>query len=122
MVSFSLRQVTSIVDGPAYQVTNQVTAATGADANAFVFDASSQKFSHYATAADYEQWPVSFELAQVMNLGFYRLASVTRTWKSVAEMNDDLSDTLRRVQALADELNDQQGSLIIDRTTLIQGA
>lgn len=121
MVSFTLRQVTSIVDGPAYQVLNEVTAATNADVFVFVYDASSQKFSHYATAADVEQYPTSLALAQVMGQPFYRLASVTRTWTSVSDMNDDLSDTMRRVQSLANELNAQQGSLIIDRTTVIQG-
>lgn len=122
MVSFTLRQVTDIVDGPAYKVTNQVVAATDTDVYAFVYNAASQKFSHYAIAADMQQWPTSLALAQVMGTQFYRLDSVVRTWPSVEEMNNDLAETVRRVQALADELNQVNGSLIIDRTTVIQGA
>jgi hypothetical protein len=122
VVSFTLRQVTAIVDGPAYKVTNQVVSATDSDVYAFVFNAASQKFSHYATAADMQQWPTSLALAQVTNAEFYRLDTVVRTWPSVEEMNDDLADTVRRIQRLADELNQVNGSLTIDRTTVIQGA
>jgi hypothetical protein len=122
VVSFTLRQVTDIVDGPAYKVTNQVVAATDADVYAFVYNAASQKFSHYATAADMQQWPTSLALAQVSNIAFYRLDTVERTWATVGEMNDDLAETVRRIQALADELNQVNGSLTIDRTTVIQGA
>jgi hypothetical protein len=122
VVSYTLRQVTAIVDGPAYKVTNQVLAATDADVYVFVYNAASQKFSHYALAADVEQWPTSPQIAQVTGAQFYRQNSVERVWASVQEMNADLDDTIRRVQALADELNAQRESLIIDRTTVIQGA
>lgn len=121
LVIFTLRQVTTIVDGPAYQVANQVDGAVGADTFVFVYAAASQKFSHYATAADMAQWPTSYTFALVQGTKFYRLAAVTRIWASVSEMNADLDDTLRRVQALADELNAQRGPLTIDRTTVIQG-
>lgn len=122
MVTFTLRQVTSILDGPLYQVASQVTQAVDADVNAFVYNAASQKFSHYATAADVEKWPKSLALAQLSGAEFYRLDSVTRSWPTVGEMNDDLADTLRRVQALADELNQVNESIIIDRTIVVQGA
>lgn len=122
MVSYTLRQVTAVVDGPAYKVTNQVTAATNSDVNTFVYNAASQKFSHYATAADMQTRPIGYPMAQALGAEFYRLDSVVRTWPSVAEMNNDLSETLRRIQFLADELNQANGSLIIDRTTVIQGA
>lgn len=122
MVSYTLRQVTAIIDGPAYQVTNQVTAATDSDVNTFVYSAASQKFSHYATAADMLQLPVGYPNAQLLGAEFYRLDNVVRAWASVSEMNNDIAQTMRRIQSLADELNQVNGSLIIDRTTVIQGA
>lgn len=121
MVNFTLRQVTSIVDGPAYQVINEVTLAQGASSSAYVYATVNQKFSHYATAADFEQWPTSYEEAVLTNAVFYRLPKVARTWDTVSEMNEDLAMSLRRLQSLADELNQQQGALVIDRTTTVQG-
>ena len=122
MVSFSLQQVTAIVDGPAYQVTNRVVAAEGSDRNTFVYSAASQKFSHYATAGDMQTLPNSYPMAQALGAMFYRLDSVVRTWPSVAEMNTDLAETVRRIQALVDELTQVNASITIDRTLLIQGA
>jgi len=122
VVSFTLHQVTAIVDGPAYQVTNEVTAATGASVATYVFKTVDQAFSHYATPADMTQWPDSYALAQLAGAAFYRLPSVIRTWDTVVLMNEDLAMSLRRLQFLADEMNAQQGALIVDRTTLVQGA
>lgn len=122
MVSYTLRQVTAIVDGPAYKVTNQVTAATDSDVNVFVYNATSQNFSHVALAADMLTLPVGYPMAQSLGAEFCRLDNVVRTWASAGELSNDLAETLRRVQALADELNQVNGSLIIDRTTVIQGA
>jgi hypothetical protein len=121
VVSYTLHQVTAIMDGPAYKVTNQITAATDSDVNAFVYNAARQKFSHYATAGDMQTLPVGYPMAQALGSAFYRLDSVVRTWPSVGEMNNDLSETVRRIQFLADELNQANGSGII-RTIVIQGA
>lgn len=122
MVSFTLHQVTAIVDGPAYQVTNEVTAATSASPATYVYKTLTQAFSHYAAAADMEQWPDTYELAQLSGAAFYRLPRVIRTWDTVALMNTDLDMSLRRLQFLADEMNAQQGALVLDRTTVVQGA
>jgi hypothetical protein len=121
LVSFTLHQLTSIVAGPAYQVVNTVTAATDASLAAYVFQTSNQQFNHYATAADMDQWPDTYEKAQVTNAAFYRLPTITRTWDTVEDMNEDLDVSLRRLQSLADELNAQRGALIVDRTTTVVG-
>jgi hypothetical protein len=68
------------------------------------------------------QWPDSLALAQLSGVAFYRLSQVIRTWDTVALMNEDLAMSLRRLQFLADELNAQQGALVLDRTTIVQGA
>jgi hypothetical protein len=122
VVTFTLHQVTAIIDGPVYQVTNEVTAATNASTATYVYKTLSQEFSHYAGAGDMEQWPDSLELAQLSGAGFYRLSHVIRTWHTVARMNEDLAMSLRRLQFLADELSAQQGALVLDRTTIVQGA
>lgn len=101
-------------------VTNEIVSAVGADTFVFVYSAATQAFSHYAVAADMEL-PTSYELAQVTGAKFYRLAKLTRTWDTVNGMTVDLSDTMRRVQSLADELNALVGPLTIDRTTTIIG-
>ena len=108
MVTFTLRQTTSIVDGPRYQVVDQVTSATGASLAVYVYITASQLFSHYANAADMEQWPETSGAATLANLMFYRQPSVTRSWSTVALMNDDLAMSLRRLQYLADEINQIQ--------------
>ena len=126
MVSFTLRQITSIVDqdaeAPLYGVQNQVTEATGASAAVFVYKTTTQAFEHYATAGDMDKWPDNFEEANSSNLAFYRLDSVMRTWASLTEMYEDLDMTTRRVRFLANELSQQQGEIIIDRSTVIEGA
>lgn len=121
MVTFALHQVTEIVAGPAYQVTNEVTAATDASTGTYVYKTASQEFSHYATAADLALWPESYELALLTDAKFYRLPRVIRTWDTVVLMNADLAMTIRRLQFLADELTAQQGALVINRTVAIQG-
>ena len=122
MVSFTLRQVTTIVDGPKYQVVNEVTAAVDASTATYVFKTVNQEFSNYASAADMGRWPDSYEKAQVMGALFYRLPRLTRTWDTVEQMNADLDMSIRRLQFLADELTAQNGALEIDRTTTVVGS
>lgn len=125
MASFSLRQVTSFVDqantAPLYRVANEVTASVGASLNVFVYSAATQKFDHYASAADMEQWPATYEEAVINNLAFYRASSVTRDWETIEGMYEDLDYTLQRIQSLANELTKQRGVITIDRTTQIEG-
>jgi carbamoylphosphate synthase small subunit len=122
LVTFTLHQVTAIVDGPAYEVTNEVVAATDASTATYVYKTITREYSHYATAADMSQWPESAELAEVTGAAFYRLPRLIRTWDTVGAMNADLADSIRRLQSLADELNVQNGALVIDRTVVVQGA
>jgi len=121
VVSFTLRQVTSIED-TVYRVINTVTAAEGASPAVYVYKTVSQTYSHYAAAADMEIWPDSYTTAQLLGVTFYRLATLSRTWPTVRERNADLTESVRRLQALADELNAQQGTLVLDRTTVVVGA
>lgn len=126
MVSFTLHQVTSFVDqanaAPLYRVLNEVTASTGASPCVFVYKTATQKFDHYASAADMERWPDTREQAEIDNLAFYRVSNVQRDWKNLADMYEDLDYTARRVQSLANELTEQRGEIVIDRTTVIEGA
>lgn len=124
MVTFTLRQITTIVGliKLSYEVTNQITAAEGASSAAYVFKTTTQVFSHYASAADMTLWPDSFDEAKLTDVDFYRQTQVVRTWDTVSQMNGDLDTSLHRLQSLADELNAQQGALEIDRTTIIVGA
>jgi hypothetical protein len=121
LVNFTLRQLTSIVDGNKYQVSNEVTEAVGASTSVYVYKTVNQQFSNYASAADMEQWPTSYEEAQVLGKAFYRLPQVVRTWDTLSQMNLDLAESLRRLQSLADELTVQQGAITIDRTTVVVG-
>ena len=117
MVNFTLRQVTTIVGEGAYQVVNSVT-----EASTYVYSVARQNFDHYASAADMASWPDNLATAVLMGQAFYRLPSVTRVWGTVEKMNRDLDDSVRRLQALADELTALRGALTIDRTTVIQGS
>jgi hypothetical protein len=124
MVTFTLRQVTAFVgaQGTQYQVTNEVTAATDASPATYVYKTATQAFSHYASAADMQSWPDSYDEARLLNREFYRAATVVRTWDTVAQMNVDLDMSKRRIQSLADELTAKRGDLIIDRTTVVTGS
>lgn len=119
MVTFTLHQVTAVVEGNAYRVTNEVTQAVDASTATYVYRTDSQKFSHYASAADMAQWPDSLEVAQLSGAGFYRLPSVVRTWETISQMNQDLATSIRRLQSLADELNAGYAQLTLDRTIVI---
>ncbi len=126
MVSFSLRQVTSLVpregDAPLYRVTNEITEAVGASASVFVYKTVSQKFDHVATVGELEEWPSSYAEAVSASKMFYRLASETRDWETAEEMELDLATALRRVTSLANGLTKHQAAVVIDRTTVIEGA
>lgn len=124
MVSFTLRQTTSLVDqtsgAPLYRVINQIVTAIGASPAIFVYKVATSSFEHYANAGDMERWPDSREEAVVRGLGFYRLDNVSRTWTSLDEMYEDLDVTLRRSRALANELSAQRGTVQAIRDTLIE--
>lgn len=126
MVSFSLHQVTSYVDqanaAPLYRVVNQVSESSGASPAVFVYKTVTKAFDHYASAADMERWPDNYEEAQLKNLAFYRVNSVSRTWKTLQEMQEDLDMTLARVRSLAKELTAQRTVIALDRVTVIEGA
>jgi hypothetical protein len=122
MVSFTLQQATSIVNTNQYQVINSVIAAVGSDPNIYVYNASTQRFSHYASAADMTQWPTSPDVANMLKVAFYRLSSVTRTWDTVGDMNEDVALSLFRAQSLANELTEQQGSLVGTTVTTVTGS
>jgi hypothetical protein len=118
-VSFSLRQITSVVTGPLYRVNNTVDAATDAPIQIFVFKTLTQVFSHYATVADLETYPDTYAEAVADDLAFYRLAEVERDWETIEEMESDVAMTQSRVQFLANELNAVQVGVPSDTTTLI---
>lgn len=118
-VSFSLRQITSVVDGPLYRVNNEVSTAVGASPAVFVFKTLTQAFDHYATVADLEAYPATYAEAAADGLAFYRQAAVVRDWETVALREDDLAMTRSRLQFLANELNALQDSLATDTTTVI---
>lgn len=122
MVSFTLHQLTSIVGGPKYQVLNEVIGAVDASPAVYVFQTSTQQFSHYAAAADMQQWPDTLDVASALGVQFYRLPAVTRIWDTVQKMNADLDTSVRRLQSLADELNAQRGNIVVDRTTMVVGS
>jgi hypothetical protein len=118
-VSFSLRQITSVVDGPLYRVNNEVSTAVGASPAVFVFKTLTQTFSHYATVADLENYPDTYAQAASDDTAFYRQTSVTRDWETVELREADIALTKTRLQFLANELNTLQASLASDTTTVI---
>lgn len=122
MASFTLQQTTAIVDTNRYQVINVVVLAVGADPNIYVFKTTTQRFSHYASAADVAQWPLTYEIALLLGAPFYRLPCVTRTWDTVKRMKADLAASLFRAQSLANELTEQQSQLIGSVTTTVTGS
>lgn len=124
MVSFTLRQVTSVIDqdgqAPAYRVTSQVTSATGSSLAIFVYKAADIAFDHVAGAADMERWPDNREAAVAGGLGFYRLDNVARAWPLLSEMRVDQVEIQRRTRSLARELADQRASAETDETIVIE--
>lgn len=122
-VSFSLRQIRSVEEGPEdsplYRVNNLVDDSTDAPPEVFVFKTLTQVFSHYATVADLEAYPDTYAQAVADDLAFYRLAEVQRDWETVAEQETDVTMTQARVQFLANELNALHGEIASDTTTVI---
>lgn len=119
-VSFSLRQITSVVSGPLYRVNNTVDDATDASTAVFVFKTTTEEFSHYATVADLETYPDTLAEAQADDAAFYRLATVERDWDTVEDMEADVAMTKSRVQFLANELNALHAGIASDTTTVIE--
>jgi hypothetical protein len=125
VVSFTLHQTTSYVDqanaAPRYRVVNQVTASVGASEAVFVYKTATQVFEHYASAADMDRWPDTYEEAVTGNLAFYRVSSVSRDWDTLTETYADLDETLRRIRSLANELTAQRGTIAGETITTIEG-
>lgn len=119
VVTYQLRQQTSVQDGPLYRVNNSITEAVGSSPAVFVYKTDTLAFDHYATVADLETWPDSYDQAIVLGAGFYRLSSVQRDWPTIQRMNEDLGLTVARVTGLAKQLSAVQGSVTIDRTVTI---
>lgn len=124
MVSFTLRQITSVIDqpglSPAYRVTSQVTSATGSSPAIFVYKAADIAYDHVAGAADMERWPDNREAAIAGGLGFYRLDNTARAWPLLSEMLTDRAETQRRTRSLAKELAAQRASAETDETIVIE--
>lgn len=118
-ISFDLRQITSVQTGPLYRVNNEITAAVDATTAVFVYKTETQVFSHYATVADLETYPDSRAQALTDGALYYRLASVTRDWSTVTEMEADVAETKSRLRYLASELNAVQAGVASDTTTTI---
>lgn len=118
-VSYQLRQLTSIHDGPLYRVKNEVLSAVASTTAVFVYKVDTQAFSHYATVVDLENWPDSYEEALQESKSFYRQSMVQRDWAAIGDMNKDLGATIARLQSLATELSTIQGNLTIDRVVTI---
>lgn len=114
-VTFTLRQVTSVVDGPLYRVVNTASVA------AFVYKTLTNAFSHYATAVDVELYPESAAEAVATSKAFYRLPTLIRDWATATEMITDVGLTLDRVQLLSNDLTALNTSVTMDRTTVITG-
>jgi hypothetical protein len=122
VITFSLQQETEIVTATTYRVTNQILEAQGASPAVYVYKTLTQGFSHYASASDMEQYPDTLEVATLTAAAYYRLPRVVRTWDSVLMMNQDLASAIQRLQFLADELNVRQGTVIVNRTTIVRSA
>lgn len=122
VVVFTLRQITSVLDGPIYRVRNEVTAAENASTSVFVYRTSTAEFDHYASARDMTLWPDSRAAAQTAGLEYYRQTFVQRDWESVTELVSDVNLSWERVQLLASELTEEAGLLTIDRTLVLEGA
>lgn len=118
-VTFTLHQVTQVLDGPLYRASNEVTAATEADPNVFVFATATKVFDHYANPAEMANTPIGWDAASVANSPFYRQASVVRDWETAAEMQTDLTTTQARLTALAEDLTTLNGQLTVDQTIII---
>lgn len=124
MISFTLRQTTSVIDRdgqpPLYRVASRVTAAIGASPAIFVYKVVDIAFVHVAGAADMERWPDSREEAIAGGLGFYRLDSADRAWPLLSEMRADRDEIRRRARALARELAARRASAETDETVVIE--
>ncbi len=120
VVQYELNQVTSL-QGCLYRVKNTVLSAVNASTSVFVFMTETQAFSHYAKISDLETYPLTRSAALVSGALYYRQASVTRDWATVAEMNEDLTLTQARLSRLAQDLGAVIDSVVINRTTTISG-
>lgn len=120
-VTIQLRQVTSVVDGPLYRVKNTVEKASGISSALFVFKTITQKFDHYATVADLENYPDNYDDAQSEGSTFYRLPEVIRDWDTIDDMLEDMRVTKQRLQAVVNDVTRLNGELPSDTTTTITG-
>lgn len=118
-VTFTLHQVTQVLDGPLYRASNEVTMATESDVNVFVFATATKVFDHYANPSEMANTPIGWDAANVAGSSFYRQSSVVRDWNTAAEMQTDLTTTQARLAALAEDLTTLNGQLTIDQTIVI---
>ena len=85
-ISLTLGQVRTIEQNNTYKVVTSVTAASGIPAEVFVFNTSSQTYSHVASTFDMVTYPDAANINQ--GVAFYRASSATLTSTNVEEAAD----------------------------------
>lgn len=96
-------QTRTVPTGTTYQVDDSVTAATGIATEVFVFKTTGGTFDHVATVLDMLTYPNTQAAAALAGQSFYRQASVSRTFTSIAEAQDFASSLISRMRTLASE-------------------
>jgi hypothetical protein len=100
-VRIDVRQIRTTETGPLYRVTTMVTYVTGIDRNVFVYDTTTEEFSHVAAVWDIETYPTSRSAAQEAELSYYRQSTATVDYTTVAVASAAAAYTLARIDSLA---------------------
>lgn len=93
-------QTRSVVAGPLYRVVDTATASVDIEHEVFVFVTDTQAFSRVATVDDMLTLPDTQAEALSAELGYYRLATVTRDFEALTDAKEFAASVNSRLKSL----------------------
>lgn len=104
-VSISHEQSRTVQPGPAYQVTDTVTATVSINPAVFVLSTLDDSFLNVAAVDEMLRLPVNKADAVAAGLTAYRVAAVTVIYPTLKAATDFAATVTQRLQQLANDYN-----------------
>lgn len=102
-VLIEVKQVRTVLEGPAYQVDTDVVRTQNIDQNIFVFNTTTDAFEYVATAFDMQTYPNTKNQAELDGKAYYRGKQAVVQYDDESVATEAAAYTLARTQHLARE-------------------
>ena len=94
MASVNHTQIRSTIAGPQYQVQDTINSAVGIETQLFLFRVSDDVFANVCNVDDVSAYPNTKNQAITDGKSYYRLATVTKAFPTLA-LGQEFADTIK---------------------------